>query len=440
MSDFLISVGSIIIVLGVMILVHEWGHFIVARLCGVRVDVFSIGMGPRIWGVKRGPTDYRVSILPIGGYVRMAGENPVEERTGAPDEFLSKKRWQRALIILAGPTMNILLAVVIATAMLMGGKAEPAFLRHAPEIAAVAPDTPAQQAGLQSGDRIVTVRGKPVHTWDDVVWQAMFVTPGGKLPVVAERNGQRKSVEIQTSPDSSEYDLFGYPVQATVIEKVEKGKPAEEGGLRAGDRIVTVNGNPAVSPAMVAMAIENSKGKPVSMTVERDGRKLNLTLHPTYGTLEGQKRWFIGAYFEAPPTYHTNRITSAVRGGVRYNVMLTAAIVNTIFKLVEHKAKLKQLTGPVGIAEASGKAAREGLMAFLNIMAVISLNLGIINLLPIPILDGWHLLTLGVEGTLRRDLSVAVKERALQFGVIFLLLLILIVTYNDILRIATGGH
>lgn len=440
MSNLLISAGGIIILLGVVILVHEWGHFIVARLCGVRVDVFSVGMGPRVWGFKRGDTDYRISAVPIGGYARMAGENPAEERAGGHDEFLSKKRWQRALIILAGPTMNILLALIIATAVLMTGNAKPEFMRHRPKISVVAPGSPGQKAGLRSGDVLLEVHGKKVQNWDDVVWQWLFVTPGSKLPVVAKRDGRRQSLEIQTSSDSRENDLFGYPVRATVIDKVQPGKPAATGGLQHGDRVVAVDGNTAVSPELISLTIQASKGKPLPLTVERDGHLVHLTLHPIYGKLQGQERWMIGAYFAPPATYHTNRFASAIRGGIRYNVMVTAVTFHIIYQLVQRKANLKQVAGPVGIAEASSKAAHEGLMPFLNLVALISLELGIFNLLPIPILDGWHLLTLGVEGTMRRDLSLALKERALQLGVIFLLLLILVVTYNDILRLVTGSH
>ncbi|HVB99913.1 MAG TPA: RIP metalloprotease RseP [Candidatus Dormibacteraeota bacterium] len=440
MDNFLISFASIIVVLGVMVLVHEWGHFIVARMCGVRVDVFSVGMGPRIWGFRRGATDYRVSALPIGGYVRMAGENPTDERTGAPDEFLSKKRWQRALIILAGPTMNILLALIIATGMMMSGKGQPAFLKNRPQIAAVSKDSAAAQAGLRRGDVLLKVNGKRVRTWDDAIWQSMFVMPKATIPVVVERDSRRVALSIKTSPDDSQTDLFGYPQQKTFVGPVKAGLPAAEGGLKQGDQVISIDGNRTMSPFSISSAVAGSDGQPVPMTVQRDGETIHLTLHPIYGELGGGKRWYIGAYFDSPVTYRATTLGSAIRDGVRYNVMLTSAIINTVVKLVEHKAQLKQLSGPVGIAKASGQAAREGLLAFMNIMAVISLNLGILNLLPIPILDGWHILTLGVEGTIRRDLSIAVKERAMQVGLVFLLLLILIVTYNDVLKIVVPGH
>jgi regulator of sigma E protease len=439
MSNFLISVGSIIIVLGVMILVHEWGHFIVARMCGVRVDVFSVGMGPRIWGFHRGPTDYRVSALPIGGYVRMAGENPTDERTGDPDEFLSKPRWQRALIILAGPTMNILMALVIAIGMFWaGGQPVPAFMKSKPVVSWVLKDTPAAQAGIQPGDVLLAINGKRVHTWNDVVWKSMFFTPNETLPVLVQNDSHQAALQVHTSQAAGQADLFGYPVEEVTIGSLLPGAPAEKDGLKPGDRILAVDGSRYISREMISEDVAESDGKPVPIIIERGGQTLHLVLHPVYGNLEGQKRWYVGMTFSSPVVPAT--FGTAVQAGVRYNVMLTAAIVNMVAMLVEHKAKLKQLSGPVGIAKVSGEAAREGLAPFMLIMAIVSLNLGILNLLPIPILDGWHILTLGVEGTIRRDLSMAVKERALQVGLIFLLLLILIVTYNDVLKLITPPH
>lgn len=447
MNTFLISVGSIIIVLGVLILVHEWGHFIVARMCGVRVDVFSVGMGPRIWGFRRGQTDYRVSALPIGGYVKMAGENPTDERTGAPDEFLSKSRWRRALIIMAGPTMNLALALVIAMGIMMTGPGQQTYLKKKPVVWDVVQGTPAAKAGIHTGDVLTKINGKPVRTWDDVLWKTMFTVPGSTLHVVVMRNSHPVALQVHSSSDYGLSGLFGFPVEKTYIAKVEKGQPASKAGLEAGDQIVSVNGKQDVSPTQLVKITQDSDGKPLSMTLKRNGRLVNLVLHPAYGVLPGapkdetgKKIWHIGASTEARPTYAPNTVGSAVEGAVRYNVMYSSAILKMVGTLIEHKTKLKQLSGPVGIAKVSGQAAREGLLPFMNLIAIVSLNLGILNLLPIPILDGWHLLTLGVEGTIRRDLSLAVKERAMQVGLVFLLLLFLIVTYNDVLKLITPTH
>jgi regulator of sigma E protease len=436
-NNFLVSLGSIIIVLGVMIVVHEWGHFIVARLCGVRVDVFSVGMGPRIWGFRRGVTDYRLSALPIGGYVRMAGENPADQRTGAPDEFLSKPRWQRALIVLAGPVMNVCMAVIVAIGTMVGGKTEPAFLHNAPKVAGVLKESPAADAGIREGDLLLKVNGGAVRTWDDVFWRIIFTAPDAHVPVVLQRDSHLQTVSVQSSPDADLTDLLGYPIQQVSVAGISAGLPAAKAGLKPGDLLISADGQPVTSQYKFNSIVTSSGGKPVDLVVERAGQRLPLTIIPIRMDPHdgGGLRWMIGIYTEAISTVKAHRFGDAVRGGIRYNVILTSKIVSVVFKLAEHKTSIKTLTGPIGVAQQSGQAARQGLLAFMNLMALVSLNLGILNLLPIPILDGGHLLLLAVEGTIRRDLSMAVKERALQVGLVFLLLLFVIVMYNDILKV-----
>jgi regulator of sigma E protease len=329
---------------------------------------------------------------------------------------------------------------VIAIGMMMTGKTEPAYLHQAPQIAGVFADSPAAKAGIHPGDVLLEVNGKPVHNWDDVIWQAMFVAPGAHMPVVVERDGRRLSLEVTTSAADDQTTLLGYPVQQVMVGVVREGLPAGKAGLKTGDRIVAIDGHPLLSPFQLSKEINAMEGKPVSLVIERGGKTFPLQIKPVHGDLDdgAGPRWYIGIGFQLRTVARDNRVSEAVKGGVRYNVMLTAEIVHTVFKLVEHKTSVKQLVGPVGIAKASGEAARQGPLAFLNIMAMISLNLGILNLLPIPILDGGHLLMLGVEGTLRRDLSLAVKERALQVGLVFLLLLFIVVMYNDVLRLIPG--
>src|ERR1700674_5494472 len=193
-SDFLVMAVSVSVVLGIMVLVHEWGHFIVAKSFGVRVEIFSIGFGPRLWGRKSGDTDYRISGLPLGGYVKMAGDNPLEERKGDPDEFLSKPRWQRALIAVAGPAMNIVLSILLIAGIYMHGSKEPAYLDHQMVLAGVLPDSAAQKAGLAAGDHIVKINNASNPTWDQAITELEWTLPGPSLSVVVERNGKEVPV------------------------------------------------------------------------------------------------------------------------------------------------------------------------------------------------------------------------------------------------------
>jgi len=437
MSLFLTSVGAVIIVLGLMIFVHELGHFAVARLLGVRIEVFSLGFGPRLFGVRRGPTDYRVSALPLGGYVRMAGDNPAEPRTGAPDEFLSKTRWERALIILAGPAMNILFCAVLASALLLAGGPEPVFLQNPPDIAGVLPGSPAAHAGLQAGDRLLCVNGRRVSTWDDVFWDLLFVQPGERVVLCVLRNGQQQTVALTVPAQGADAAaLVGFADQPTLVGSLTPGMPARQAGLQPGDRIVAVDGRPVHSPAELAAWIAGSNGRTLRFSVERAGKNIELTVQPRYGDPgDGRTRWFIGAVFQTTTVFRRHPPGQAIRGGLRYTVQLGREVAAALVALVEHRASIKQLMGPVGLAKQSGEAAQRGLSDFLNLMAFISLNLGMLNLLPIPILDGGHLVVLGVEAILRRDLSVAVKERVAQVGFVFLLLVFVVVMYNDVLRL-----
>ncbi len=437
MSLFLTSIGAVIVVLGLMIFVHEFGHFAVARLLGVRIEVFSLGFGPRLIGIRRGPTDYRISALPLGGYVRMAGDNPAEARTGAPDEFLSKTRWQRALIILAGPAMNILFCAVLASVLLLAGGPEPVFLQRPPQVAGVLPDSPAAQAGLQAGDRILQVNGHRVSTWDDVFWDLLFVQPGERLVLGVLRNGQEQTIELTVPAQAADTAaLVGFADQSTLVGSLAPGMPAQQAGLQPGDRVVMVDGKAVHSPAELAARIADSGGRTLRFTVDRAGKTIELEVKPRYGDPgDGRTRWFIGAVFQTATVFRRHPPAEAIRGGIRYTVQLGREVAMALVALVERRASVKQLMGPVGLAKQSGEAARRGLGDFINLMAFISLNLGILNLLPIPILDGGHLAVLAVEGVLRRDLSVAVKERVAQAGFVFLLLVFVVVMYNDVLRL-----
>ncbi|MBZ5662083.1 MAG: RIP metalloprotease RseP [Acidobacteriia bacterium] len=434
MSDFLVMAGSVAVVLGVMVLVHEWGHFIVAKSFGVRVEIFSIGFGPRLWGWKRGDTDYRISGLPLGGYVKMAGDNPLEDRKGDPDEFLSKPRWQRVLIALAGPTMNIVLSVLLVAGIYMRGSKQPAFLDRTMVLAGVLENSSAQKAGLAPGDHIVDVNGVSDPTWDRAQLELMSTLPGHSISLVVDRNGQKISTSVAASP--SVEDVFGYPTDRLLIAAVSPGTPADRSGLQAGDEILKVNGTALANGAEFPPIVEKTQGAPLELDVLRGDRTLHLTVRPAnVGTTSGAPRWQIGVMRTGELVDRRLSFGPAILESAGMNALMARQIVFVVVELFRGHMSLKQLEGPLGIAKESGRAARQGISELLSLMAMIGVNLAVLNLLPIPPLDGGHILMLFIEGTIRRDLSVRVKERFVTVSMVFLLLVFAIVMYNDVLRL-----
>jgi len=428
---------SVSVVLGVMVLVHEWGHFIVAKSFGVRVDIFSIGFGTRLWGFKRGDTDYRVSALPLGGYVKMAGDNPLEERKGDPDEFLSKPRWQRVLIALAGPAMNILLSIVLVAGIYVRGSKQPAFLDRPMVLVGVLQDSAAQKAGLMPGDHIVSVNGVNNPTWDRAQLELMSTLPGHSVSIVAERNGQQLSFSVPAAPSVEE--VFGYPQDHLNVSAVSPGTPAERSGLKAGDVILSVNGitlaNGAEFPPIVDKS-QSQQSQPLDLEVQRGDATLRVQIRPQEVTAPtGAKRWQIGVMRTGDLVDRRLSLGGAIVESVGMNALMARQIVYVVVELFRGNVSLKQLEGPLGIARESGRAAREGPAELLSLMAMIGVNLAVLNLLPIPPLDGGHILLLFIEGTIRRDLSVRVKERFVTVSMVFLLLVFAIVMYNDVLRL-----
>ena len=434
MSDFLVMIVSVLFVLGVMVLVHEWGHFIVAKSFGVRVEIFSIGFGTRLWGYKRGDTDYRVSALPLGGYVKMAGDNPLEDRKGDPDEFLSKPRWQRVLIALAGPAMNIVLSVILVAGIYMRGSKQPAFLDRPMDVAGVLQGSAAQKAGIMPGDRIVQLNGTPNPTWDRAQLELMSTLPGHTLSIVADRKGQELPFSVPSAP-SVEED-FGYPQDHLVISAVSPGTPAERSGLMAGDVILKVNDIVLANGAEFPPLVEKFQSQPLNLEVQRGDRTIHTQIRPQeVSGPNGTKRWQIGVLRTGDLVERRLSFGPAIVESVGMNAYMSRQIVYVVAELFRGNMSLKQLEGPLGIARESGRAARQGAVELLSLMAMIGVNLAVLNLLPIPPLDGGHILMLFIEGTIRRDLSVRVKERFVTVSMVFLLLVFAIVMYNDVLKL-----
>jgi regulator of sigma E protease len=434
-----------ILVLGVLILVHEWGHFIVARLFGVRVDVFSIGFGPRLFGWKRGATDYRVSAIPLGGYVRMAGQDPTEidssaeaaKPTGAPDELMSKKRWQRALISLAGPVVNLIMPIVLLGGFFaIRGYPYPAYLDKPIVLSDLPKDSPLAKAGLSDGDQIVSVNDVPTPTWSKVTNFLMQAPASGALRILVEHQGTKQTVEINAASLRGVDRPLGYPPMPPILGQVISGKPAARGGLKSEDLVLSVNGTPVKNWPQCVDLIRNSGGQVLSIAVRRAGKDVTFQIHPVNEKDEnGESAWRIGVGPGGEWSFRPMSVTASVKEAGIESVDATGKLLGIIGKLFTGKLSVRQLQSVVGIAVQAGQAVQEGPVDTINLMAMLSLNLGILNLLPIPILDGGNILLLSMEGIRRRDFSMAFKERFVQVGLVFLLVLFAYVMYNDVMRL-----
>jgi regulator of sigma E protease len=437
-------------VLGVMVLVHELGHFVVAKLCGVRVEVFSIGFGKRLFGFRRGDTDYRVSLLPLGGYVRMAGETPNDERTGDPGEFSSHPRWQRILIGLAGPVANFLLALVLMTGFYMMHNEVEAFRSQPARIDFVSDHTPAANAGLQSGDLIVTFDGVAHPTWEQVSIRAAL-NLGQTVAVTVDRNGQsvaaRMSVPSPRDADDFDLETLGFiprmqedPIR---VKQIESGMPAEKAGLKAGDQILAVDGVALHSVDAVLGFLQQDGGKPVELSVLRNGgAPFQVQLQPKMADAgNGHKLYRIGFATNLPPfKIQQLPLPAAFKQSVHFNARNSGLILEVLRRMVTRQLAVQNLEGPIGIARETGLAVEQpGWQPIIGLMAIISLNLGIFNLLPIPILDGGVIILLLVEGVLRRDLNQEFKERIYQAAFVALLIFAAFVMINDISKLHVLG-
>ncbi len=437
MQGFLYALFYMVIVLGVMIVVHELCHFLAAKFFGVRVEVFSVGFGKRLFGFKRGETDYRISALPLGGYVKMTGENPMEERTGEPGEFMSHPRWQRLVIAIAGPAMNILLAVALLTGVFMVHYEHPVYLDQPAVIGWVLDNSAAEKAGLQPGDRIVKIGNTQNPTWEDVL-PKVLLSPNQPVNLVVQRGNETLSKTIVPEPVGQEQ--FGnpgwVPEQPMKVTYLEPDMPAVPAGIKLGDEIVAVNGVPVRSTGALKRKLQQTKDQAVDITLLRSGKEVHVTVAPALDKEHNEYR--LG--FASEPL-HVDKLSfsAALNKSIDQNKKNSMLILELVKKMVERKVSIKQMEGPIGIARASGEAARqEGWTPLLGLMAAISLNLGIFNLFPIPILDGGLILLLLIESLMRRDISMRVKERIYQAAFVCLVLFAGLVIFNDVMKALPG--
>lgn len=436
MVNVLGTILAFLIVFGILVFIHEFGHFLTAKLVGIRVEVFSFGYGKRLFGVKKGHTDYRISLLPMGGYVKFLGEGVYEPgKVLEPDDFASKTRFQRFLVILMGPVMNILLAVVIVAGINMVGVDSPEYQDQAPVIGWIEPGSPASKADIRPDDLILAVNGRKTATWTDVEI-AVGTKPDRLLTLDVMRDGQTVSVPLQTE-SRTKYDMgyagfFGKIL--TQVQMVSPGLPAEKGGLRQGDVIKSINGEPVYFYRFIEI-VEANPEKECAFVIERDGQEMTLRITPRREGDVGK----IGVLQTAKSVIKKYAFFPAIGQSIKENKRLAFLVFDFLKNLVTGQASAKQLGGPLEIANFSYAALKMGFLALMSWIAVISLQLGILNLFPIPVFDGGQLFVLLIEGIVRRDLNPKARQIWMQIGFVIFIVLIAFVILNDIVKRLPNG-
>ena len=445
------SILIFIIVLGILIFFHELGHFLVARIFGVGVEKFSLGFGPRILGRTIGRTDYRISLIPLGGYVKMVGDEPDSELPpeDLPFSFTHKHVAKRCLIVAAGPLFNVLLAILIFTAVLFFT----GLPSIKPYIRSVEPGSPAAKAGLQENDLVTAIDRKPIASWRDI--DEILADNDGK-PVELSVKRQGATIEKDVTPekvsaknlfgdDISYYDIgiSGFAELQAIVEEVMDGMPAQKAGLQKGDQILAINGQPIDRWERMQEIVSQSKGETLIFRVRRGEEIFEARIKPqmvqeknVLGIKQNAYRIGIRAPNMSVPlqdqiTIRLNPV-QAVGEGLAHTWDMAKVTVYFFGKLFQGKVPMESIGGPIRIAQMARKEADQGFVRLLNFIAIISVHLAILNLLPIPVLDGGHLLFYGIEAVIRRPVSTRMRETAQQIGIFLLLLLMIFVFYNDI--------
>ena len=431
---FLTTPLAFVLVLGIIIFVHEFGHLIVAKAFGMRVFVFSFGFGKRLFGFQWGDTDCRVSAIPLGGYVKLEGEpgDHLSEDTSALGDgrdFLSRPRWQRFLVYLAGPAMNALLTITVLTGFYMVGFEVEGSRFDRPIVGAVDPGSPAERAGVSPGDLILSIDGKPLASWEDAQY-SILLRPDTTLRLAVRRGAEERSLTLKSESTSVE-KVGSIGVHPLVrAGEVTAGLPAEAAGLRPDDAILSIDGQAVRSFPEILPIVGSSAGKPMKFRVWRDGAVLDLAVTAR----DSGSGYKIGV--RAKTVVKQFGPGRALVESLRWTWSMVTQTVDVITRLVTARLSPKTMMGPLGIAQASGDAARGGPGPVLFLVAVISLQVGILNLFPLAPLDGGHLAILAIEGVARRDMSPTVKTWIMNAGAAVIFLLIGLVLYSDISKMS----
>lgn len=440
------TLGAFIIVLGIIIFVHEFGHFITAKAFGIRVFVFSFGFGKRLFGFQWGDTDCRVSLVPLGGYVKLEGEpdDPLTEsatedvrvlddgtmvRVPNPNYFTNRPRWQRFLVYVAGPVMNVVLTLSVFTVLHMVGFGVEGARYDRAILGGVEPGSMAATAGFQVGDEILAIDGRRIETWEDAGFK-ILLRPNALLKFRIRRGDAEQDIEVRSSTTTEERlgEVTGF-APLVRIGVLTPHMPAEEAGLRTDDAILAIGDKPIKTFSDLPPLVQAAAGKPLALKIWREGQVFDVTVVPREGRI-GVGNKVVIKRFAFP---------GAVREAGLATWGLTKLTFNVIKGLFKAELSVKTMSGPLGIAQQSGEAIRQGWLTYLNLIAAISLQVGIMNLFPLAPLDGGHLAILLGEGVLRRDFSINVKTWIMNAGAAAIFLLIGVVLYSDLSKTSWLG-
>jgi len=444
---------SFVVAIALLVAVHEFGHFIVAIKLGIKVEKFSIGFGPALlsWHGKQSGVEYVIAAIPLGGYVKMLGEN-LEEQGEAQEQKLSPEElarafhvqpvWKRAAVAAAGPVFNFLFAIVVYMGVAwLGQPVMPAM------IGSVAAGSVAEQVGLQVNDRIVQVNHQPVHAWSQFE-EMLKSSVGHDVALTLERAGHEVHVQVPIHQGAQDAllmnvasDVLGVDLGTQVfVDRVVADSPAERSGLKSGDEFVQVDGQDLMDVRQLIRAIQSHAGQPLSLGVLRDGMLLQLQLTPRSDNQHGVGK--AGVHLVSKPVHKSEIYRMGVWDGVVYGFQrtyeMTVLTAQVMGKMVTAAISPENLGGPIAIAQLAGRTADLGLVAFLTFLALISVNLGVLNLLPVPILDGGHLVYLALEKLRGKPLSMVVMERTQMVGVLLIGMLMVFAFYNDVMRLFRG--
>ncbi|MCL5021467.1 MAG: RIP metalloprotease RseP [Bacteroidetes bacterium] len=426
-----------IITIGVLVLFHEFGHFIAAKLFGMKVDTFSIGFPPRAFGKKIGETDYCVSWVPIGGYVKIAGmvdesfDTDFANKPPQPNEFRSKPMYQRIIVVCAGVIMNLILTFLIFYGINL---AQGRIFSLTTTIGYIVPNSPATKLGFSTGDKILSINGKAVQNWEQMESALYLDNVASHLQVRMVSDGATRVLDIPKGaikPD--EVDLGIYPDHLhAVVTSLMAGMPASKAGVKPGDIILSVDGHPANSDSDVIKYVKQNAKKPISLIVRRDGAEKRFTVTPDSKGMIGIG---IVTQYTGPTKRFKYNVFTAIAAGFDQTIGATRLLVESLVHIVTGKIPIsKALGGPIRIAQLATQSAEMGLVSFLGFMALLSIDLAVLNILPIPALDGGHLAFLIYESIFRREVPTKVKLFAQQVGFALLLLFMAFVIYNDIVH------